>query len=124
MTGNRIDYHLHTELCNHAEGSIQEYAEQAHKLGLKEIAFSDHIPMEHPILSPFCMKQEELAGYVESILELKQEWKMLFYLQISSLVFQVIVICLNLPLPHRWDVWFLPVQIEHIMGRNHDSNNS
>ena len=38
------DYHMHTPLCGHALGEPFEYADQALKLGLTEIGFSDHAP--------------------------------------------------------------------------------
>ena len=38
-----IDYHLHTPLCNHAQGELGAYILQAIKLGLKEICFLDHL---------------------------------------------------------------------------------
>lgn len=39
------DYHMHTPLCGHADGEPQEYTEQAIKIGLEEIGFSDHAPL-------------------------------------------------------------------------------
>lgn len=39
------DYHLHTPLCHHAEGTPAEYARAALALGITEIGFSDHNPM-------------------------------------------------------------------------------
>lgn len=39
------DYHLHTYLCRHAEGSAVDYARVAAELGLKEIGFAEHIPL-------------------------------------------------------------------------------
>ena len=39
------DYHMHTPLCLHAVGEPTELADQAVKLGLQEIGFSDHNPM-------------------------------------------------------------------------------
>ncbi|MCD4692171.1 MAG: PHP domain-containing protein, partial [Calditrichales bacterium] len=39
------DYHIHTKLCKHARGEMEEYVEQALRIGLKEIAFTDHIPL-------------------------------------------------------------------------------
>ncbi len=39
------DYHMHTPLCGHASGEPLEYAQQAIKVGLKEIGFSDHAPL-------------------------------------------------------------------------------
>ena len=40
-----VDYHMHTPLCGHAVGEPHEYAQQALKLGLQEIGFSDHSPL-------------------------------------------------------------------------------
>ena len=39
-----IDYHVHTHYCGHAEGTMQDYVEQAVALGLEEIGFSGHYP--------------------------------------------------------------------------------
>ncbi|MGB8354727.1 MAG: histidinol-phosphatase HisJ family protein [Chthoniobacteraceae bacterium] len=41
----QADYHLHTPLCHHAEGSPADYAKVAIGRGLDEIGFSDHNPM-------------------------------------------------------------------------------
>ena len=38
------DYHLHTPLCQHAEGAPAAYRATAQRLGLAEICFSDHAP--------------------------------------------------------------------------------
>jgi histidinol-phosphatase (PHP family) len=53
---------------------MSEYVSAAVQRGLTEIAFSDHMPMEHPILKPCCMELGELEGYVENVLALKEEW--------------------------------------------------
>lgn len=39
------DYHTHTPLCLHAEGTPLEYARHAQSIGLAEIGLSDHNPM-------------------------------------------------------------------------------
>ncbi len=39
------DYHTHTPLCHHAEGTPTEYAQMAVERGLAEIGLSDHSPM-------------------------------------------------------------------------------
>jgi histidinol-phosphatase (PHP family) len=41
-----VDYHAHKRLCGHATGEIDEYVERAAGLGLLEIGFADHVPME------------------------------------------------------------------------------
>lgn len=38
------DYHIHTELCQHAEGKIAAFRARAVELGLPEICFTDHVP--------------------------------------------------------------------------------
>lgn len=67
------DYHIHTKLCNHAEGEMEEYVERALLLGLKEIGFSDHMPvMPEPHL---CMTYDELPGYVSRVCQLREQYK-------------------------------------------------
>ena len=41
-----IDLHNHTILCNHANGSMDEYIQEAIKKGITIYGFSDHAPME------------------------------------------------------------------------------
>jgi len=38
------DYHIHTELCQHAEGEASAFRARAMDLGLPEICFTDHVP--------------------------------------------------------------------------------
>lgn len=40
-----VDYHLHTSLCGHAIGEIEEYLEKAVQMGIQEVGFSDHLPL-------------------------------------------------------------------------------
>ncbi len=40
-----IDYHVHTNLCNHASGTMPEYVQQAIAAGLTEICFLDHLTL-------------------------------------------------------------------------------
>ncbi len=39
------DYHLHTYLCKHGEGHVQDYVQAALQRGLSEIGFAEHIPI-------------------------------------------------------------------------------
>ena len=46
-TGNGlVDYHVHTKRCGHATGDMQDYVRQGMAVGLKEMGFSDHYPMD------------------------------------------------------------------------------
>jgi len=38
------DYHLHTPLCKHAQGTPEEFRDAARSLGIPEICFTDHCP--------------------------------------------------------------------------------
>lgn len=39
------DYHMHSYLCRHGEGEIFEYVESAINKGMREIGFSEHMPV-------------------------------------------------------------------------------
>jgi histidinol-phosphatase (PHP family) len=69
MRINLPDYHIHTTLCNHASGTMEEYVEQAIGLGLEEMGFSDHMPvMPEPHL---CMGYGDLPRYIDRVHELQ-----------------------------------------------------
>ncbi|MDQ6976454.1 MAG: histidinol-phosphatase HisJ family protein [Mariprofundaceae bacterium] len=61
------DYHMHTPRCNHASGTIMEYAEAALRCGLHEIGISDHCPMPHGFDAEWRMEADELDGYLEEV---------------------------------------------------------
>lgn len=61
------DYHMHTPRCNHAIGSVAEYAEAAIAIGLTEIGISDHSPMPGDYDKAWRMDRSELAGYIEEV---------------------------------------------------------
>jgi len=70
----KVDYHVHTSMCGHATGTMEEYVEAAIALGLDEVGFADHLPLlyvDDPTLS---MKPEELSVYVERVLSLKERY--------------------------------------------------
>lgn len=67
-----IDYHIHTKLCGHAKGEISEYIETAERLGLSELGFADHFPLNYqpkfsvPV-SAINMKEDEIELYLDMI---------------------------------------------------------
>jgi histidinol-phosphatase (PHP family) len=61
------DYHMHTPLCHHATGEPVDYAAQALKLGLTEIGFSDHSPMQKDDFDDWRMAFSDLDDYVEKV---------------------------------------------------------
>ena len=72
-----IDYHIHTKMCGHAGGEMEEYLAVAQRKGLVEIGFSDHLPLY--FLSPeqrpvgYAMGPEDLPDYVASVERLREK---------------------------------------------------
>lgn len=71
-----VDYHVHTKRCGHAQGEDQRYIEAAIEKGLKEIGFSDHIPLFYQAdqgkkITSRGMPKAALDNYVECITGMK-----------------------------------------------------
>ena len=69
----RIDLHNHTQLCNHATGTVDEYIKRAIELGIDEYGFSDHAPMNFDPKYRMDISQKEL--YENIINEAKEKYK-------------------------------------------------
>jgi len=68
-----VDLHNHTPLCNHAEGTIDEYVQAAIKQGTSIFGFSDHAPMDFE--PEYRMKFEDMQKYEEDVLAAKEKYK-------------------------------------------------
>jgi len=68
-----VDLHNHTPLCNHAEGTIEEYIETAIQRGTKIFGFSDHAPMDFD--PEYRMKFEEMQKYEADVKAAKEKYK-------------------------------------------------
>jgi len=60
-----IDLHNHTILCNHANGSLDEYIKNCIKEGIEIYGFSDHAPMEYD--TKYRMSFEDMDRYEQWI---------------------------------------------------------
>ncbi len=68
-----VDLHNHTPLCNHAEGTIEEYVQQAIASKTKIFGFSDHAPM---YFDPhYRMRFEDMKNYEENVLFAKKKYE-------------------------------------------------
>lgn len=67
------DYHMHTPLCLHATGEPTELAARAEQLGLQEIGFSDHSPMERDGFDDWRMRASELSDYVSKVEQARRD---------------------------------------------------
>ncbi len=77
--GKKVNMHCHTTRCRHASGEDREYVEKAIEAGYDVLGFSDHAPFvfEEGYEPKFRirMKMEEFEGYVNSVLQLREEYK-------------------------------------------------
>ncbi|MCK5209864.1 MAG: PHP domain-containing protein, partial [Cyclobacteriaceae bacterium] len=62
-----FNYHTHTYRCNHARGDIDDYCQEAVKLQMKSLGFSDHTPLPNERWPNVRMHMDELAEYCEQI---------------------------------------------------------
>lgn len=68
------DYHIHTRLCKHATGEMEEYVQQAVERGLMEIAFADHNPLPDMFDIAHRMAFDELESYIREIERLQKTY--------------------------------------------------
>ncbi len=69
-----IDNHIHTKLCKHAEGEIFEYVENAIGQGIKEVAFTDHIPLPDNFDLAHRMQLDEVDTYARWVVRAKEKY--------------------------------------------------
>jgi histidinol-phosphatase (PHP family) len=69
-----IDYHIHTKLCGHATGEMEQYVERAIEIGLSEIGFSDHLPFVDFERPGFAMTISQLPYYVQKVDKLREKY--------------------------------------------------
>jgi len=68
-----VDLHNHTTLCNHAEGTIDNYIEVAIEAGTKVFGFSDHAPMDFD--KKYRMGFDDMFQYEQSIKDARAKYK-------------------------------------------------
>ena len=68
----KVDLHNHTTLCNHAEGSVNEYVEKAIAYGIDIYGFSDHAPMDFD--PKYRMSFEQMREYRQWIMDAKAKY--------------------------------------------------
>lgn len=61
------DYHTHTPLCLHAEGTPEQYVRASLDAGLGQYGISDHAPMPDEPFDDWRMKQADIPRYLEWI---------------------------------------------------------
>ncbi|MCD4760692.1 histidinol-phosphatase HisJ [bacterium] len=69
------DAHIHTSLCRHAVGTMDEYVRRAVELGLERICFTDHVPLPFGFDPTHRMVPEELPGYIDQVKKLQHHYR-------------------------------------------------
>lgn len=69
-----IDLHNHTYLCNHADGTPQQYIQKAIELGIDVYGFSEHAPMKN-FEDGYRLILEKKEFYEDTILSLKEKYQ-------------------------------------------------
>lgn len=71
------NYHTHTYLCRHANGSMEEYINKAIEGGLTTLGFSDHVPYIYGggFHGPSAMLPEEKPIYFDTLLALREKYR-------------------------------------------------
>jgi histidinol-phosphatase (PHP family) len=83
MKNERIlrDGHIHSPYCPHGtKDSFELYVEQAIKLGLKEISFTEHMPLPGSFMEPEFLKTcsptlEEAEEYIRELNQIRDQYK-------------------------------------------------
>lgn len=74
-TRGLVDYHLHTERCGHAEGTMADYVRRSVRLGLREVGFSDHFPLLHTDDPTLSMGLGDLPSYMDEVRGLRPDFQ-------------------------------------------------
>ena len=69
------DLHMHSKLCGHAVGEIDEYVERGIELGLDAIGFSFHLPIPIPVDYKINVTREELDVLAAEIERLRATYR-------------------------------------------------
>jgi histidinol-phosphatase (PHP family) len=69
-----IDYHVHTGLCNHATGSMEQYVQAAVAKGLATICFLDHLTFQEAGRAN-AMSAREVPMYVNEARRLERQYR-------------------------------------------------
>ena len=107
----KVDLHNHTTLCNHAEGTVDTYVQEAIRQGIDIYGFSDHAPMDFD--PKYRMDFEEMALYKQWVMDAKAKHvdkiELLFGYEVDYL-------------PGHMDKRILDADVDYLIGSVHFIN--
>jgi histidinol-phosphatase (PHP family) len=80
-----VDYHIHTNYTRDATGTVKDYCEMAEKLGIKEIAFTNHLflkkldnvpGIESSEIPKMSIRLDEIPKHYEEIEKAREQFKL------------------------------------------------
>jgi len=107
------NFHTHTYRCKHAKGDIADYCEQAVRLGMKTVGFSDHSALPDDRWIQGRMHYAELAEYAAAIDQARLDYPQLTILKGME--------CEYVPEFRSWyeDELFGQYQFDYLVGAAH-----
>ena len=107
----KVDLHNHTTLCNHAEGTVDAYVQEAIKQNIDVYGFSDHAPMDFD--PKYRMDFEQMETYRKWVMDAKQKYadeiEVLFGYEVDYL-------------PGHMDERILKAEVDYLIGSVHFIN--
>ena len=107
----KVDLHNHTTLCNHAEGTVDAYVQEAIKQGIDVYGFSDHAPMDFD--PKYRMDFEQMETYKQWVMDVKAKYadkiEVLFGYEVDYL-------------PGHMDKRILNADVDYLIGSVHFIN--
>jgi len=107
----KVDLHNHTTLCNHAEGTVDAYVQEAIRQGIDVYGFSDHAPMDFD--PKYRMDFEQMETYQKWVMDAKVKYadkiEVLFGYEVDYL-------------PGHMDKRILEADVDYLIGSVHFIN--
>jgi histidinol-phosphatase (PHP family) len=69
-----VDFHNHTELCNHATGKMEDYVKAAIRKGISIFGFADHSPWMPQDRVKLALSYEEVPVYISRVRILQERY--------------------------------------------------
>ena len=69
-----IACHIHTCLCGHAKGRMEDYVRNAEAAGLTGLLFMDHLTLQDPSMG-MSMTEAEVPLYVDAVRDIADRWR-------------------------------------------------
>ena len=69
-----FDGHVHTKLCHHAVGEMEEYVQQGIRCGLRTLCFMEHLETDIAYQPPCWLEDEDFDAYFSEGQRLKQSY--------------------------------------------------